>query len=573
MDLLGAYEDGKSAEVQCAHASKSSSAFQPSFPQLPGLPDPTNSSLIEAVHELRGGGVVSFPTETVYGLGADARNAQAVARIYAAKGRPSDNPLIVHIAHTAQLDSVCDTTSLPPAYNVLMQRFWPGSLTMLMPVRPGALPSIVTAGLQTVGIRMPSHPLARRLIAQSECPLAAPSSNASGRPSPTCAQHVYYDLGGPLDHALSAVGGGETPSNATETLIPEDMTGRGRIPLILDGGQAGVGLESTVVDGLSDRSEIRVLRPGGVAVEDIEAALQSAGLLASRSTAQASAQSGLEKESRSEAGNEGHALGQVHVRVYGRDMVRDEKQEATPSTPGMKYRHYSPTAPVLALEVQPSAELNLAEVVAQEYVALAHAQEEKKGNDHHKKQESNEGPSSTKAKGSGQELASDYPLSQAHAARPTFSVGLMASQDSELIHFIKSRADPSAATNLGAEDGPRSSAVWRLTLPLHSSSEHLFFSQDSAESRYKPEDAAGTVGTVEAIIYIWSMGTRDTSGDEASRRLFSGLRRLDEPAPLMSRRKGCDLILVETLPRDHMGLAFMNRLDKAASARVEVRPS
>lgn len=163
------------------------------------------------------------------------------------------------------LASLCDTQQLPPAYQVLMKEFWPGSLTLLFPVLNNALPSIVTAKLRTVGVRMPSHPLARALIATAKCPIAAPSSNASGRPSPTCAQHVFYDLGGPLDEALGWTG--ENP--------------RGRIRLILDGGPAGVGLESTVIDGLTHPQEIRVLRPGGVAVEAIESALSYAGLLGS----------------------------------------------------------------------------------------------------------------------------------------------------------------------------------------------------------------------------------------------------------------------------------------------------
>lgn len=181
---------------------------------------------------LRAGEAVAFPTETVYGLGADARNAAAVGKIFTAKGRPADNPLISHIASMEQLCGLAK--AIPQTACLLADAFWPGPLTLVLEHMPGALPAVTTAGLSTFAVRMPSHPVARRLIEELNAPIAAPSANTSGRPSPTLAQHVLEDMDG-------------------------------RIPLILDGGACAVGLESTVVSVLSDG--VTLLRPGGVTAE------------------------------------------------------------------------------------------------------------------------------------------------------------------------------------------------------------------------------------------------------------------------------------------------------------------
>ncbi|MBH5320545.1 threonylcarbamoyl-AMP synthase [Paenibacillus sp. GSMTC-2017] len=191
------------------------------------------SELIEGAEMLRSGGLVAFPTETVYGLGADARNSEAVAGIFEAKGRPSDNPLIVHIADINQLGEL--VLPYPQLAKELMNRFWPGPLTIVLPVQPDKLSPLVTAGLSTVGIRMPDHSVSLELLRLSECPVAAPSANRSGRPSPTLAQHVLDDLDGRIDG-------------------------------IVDGGPTGVGLESTVVE-LEDERTLRILRPGGITEE------------------------------------------------------------------------------------------------------------------------------------------------------------------------------------------------------------------------------------------------------------------------------------------------------------------
>lgn len=192
------------------------------------------SSLItEAARILREGGLVAFPTETVYGLGADALNPAAVAGIFAAKGRPADNPLIVHVASPEEVKSVAD--DLPLLAEQLVTTFWPGPLTLVVP-RNEKVPLITTAGLDTVAVRMPDHPVALSLIAAAGVPVAAPSANTSGRPSPTEASHVAEDLWGKVD-------------------------------IILDGGPTGLGVESTVIDCTGDVPVL--LRPGGVSLEEL----------------------------------------------------------------------------------------------------------------------------------------------------------------------------------------------------------------------------------------------------------------------------------------------------------------
>ncbi|MEJ3718716.1 L-threonylcarbamoyladenylate synthase [Paenibacillus polymyxa] len=195
----------------------------------------------EAAVLLQAGETVAFPTETVYGLGADARSTKAVEAVFAAKGRPSDNPLIVHISDAAQLKGM--VAEINDTARALMNTFWPGPLTLVLPVVSQALSSRVTAGLDTVGVRMPDHPIALRLITEAGCPLAAPSANRSGRPSPTLAQHVLEDL-------------------------------EGRIGGILDGGPTGVGLESTVVQ-VGDDGTVTILRPGGVTAEQLATVARS----------------------------------------------------------------------------------------------------------------------------------------------------------------------------------------------------------------------------------------------------------------------------------------------------------
>ncbi|PNY20657.1 Threonylcarbamoyl-AMP synthase [Tolypocladium capitatum] len=229
---------------------------------------------------------VAFPTETVYGLGADATRSGSVKGIYAAKGRPSDNPLIVHVSDLHMLRGLLgsrdgDDDAIPARYRPLIDRFWPGPLTILLPnPDPSPLAPEVTAGLKSFGVRMPDSPLALTLIKLAGVPIAAPSANASTKPSPTAAQHVKDDLDG-------------------------------RIELILDGGPCQVGVESTVVDGLCDPPV--VLRPGGIGMEELRSC------------------PGWENV----------------VRAY---KDQSEEGKAVPRAPGMKYKHYSPKARVVLYE-------------------------------------------------------------------------------------------------------------------------------------------------------------------------------------------------------------------------------
>lgn len=191
----------------------------------------TNEAIHEAAALIRAGGLVAFPTETVYGLGANALDATAVAGIFRAKGRPTADPLIVHLARGADLPNVVAT--MPPVVELLAATCWPGPLTLVLPRGP-AIPDLVTAGRDTVAVRVPAHPVAHALIVAAGVPIAAPSANRFGHTSPTCAVHVLVDLAG-------------------------------RIDLVLDGGDAPIGLESTVLDLTGPVPTL--LRPGGVSLE------------------------------------------------------------------------------------------------------------------------------------------------------------------------------------------------------------------------------------------------------------------------------------------------------------------
>ncbi|MGI6517666.1 MAG: L-threonylcarbamoyladenylate synthase [Bacillota bacterium] len=209
----------------------------------------------EAARVLRQGGTVAFPTETVYGLGGNALDRRAVARIFAAKGRPQDNPLIVHIAQMETLDNIASSVS--PEARRLADRFWPGPLTLILP-KSDAIPDEVTAGLKSVAVRMPSHPVACALIRAAGVPIAAPSANISGRPSPTAADHVWRDMAG-------------------------------RIDMLVDGGATDIGLESTVLDMTCWPPVI--LRPGGVALEAIRELIPETRILAGEDSLKAAQRS------------------------------------------------------------------------------------------------------------------------------------------------------------------------------------------------------------------------------------------------------------------------------------------
>ena len=229
----------------------------------------------EAVKLLGAGELVAFPTETVYGLGAIATNEKAVKSVYAAKGRPSDNPLIVTVSDEAMVSDYAK--EIPERAQKLMKHFWPGPLTILLFVKPNALPKAVTGGLDTVAFRCPDDRLTHDLISKLGYPIVGPSANTSTKPSPTTAQHVYHDL-------------------------------NGKIAGIIDGGPTRVGLESTIID-LSVETPV-VLRPGEITPQELSEVLGEKVLINS---------------------------GQV-------------KDQDVPKAPGMKYRHYAPSEPVIIVD-------------------------------------------------------------------------------------------------------------------------------------------------------------------------------------------------------------------------------
>ena len=233
------------------------------------LPADQAESIAKAAELLRSGELVALPTETVYGIAADARNGEAVKKIFVAKGRPQDNPLIVHVAGPEMLPGL--VSEVPERAQLLMAAFCPGPLTIIMPRGP-EVAAECCAGLDTVGIRMPSHPVARAVIEQSGCAFAAPSANLSGKPSPTNAQDVFTDMDG-------------------------------RLPLILDGGECDVGVESTVVSVVGDKPTL--FRPGHITLEDLERAL------------------GEEVE-------------------VSKAILEKLPEGAVVRSPGMKYKHYAP---------------------------------------------------------------------------------------------------------------------------------------------------------------------------------------------------------------------------------------
>ena len=197
----------------------------------------TEQDIQEAAAILRAGGLVGIPTETVYGLGANGLSSAAVGKIFAAKGRPQDNPLILHVPDASWLERYC--REVPDSAYTLAARFWPGPLTMILP-RKDVVPDAVTAGLDTVGVRCPNHPVTLAIIRAADVPVAAPSGNTSGRPSPTRAEHMVEDMAGKID-------------------------------AIVDGGPCTVGVESTIIDLTC--TPPRLLRPGGITLEQLQAVL------------------------------------------------------------------------------------------------------------------------------------------------------------------------------------------------------------------------------------------------------------------------------------------------------------
>ncbi len=236
---------------------------------------PNKAAIAKCAEIIQGGGLVAFPTETVYGLGADATDRSAAKKIYAAKGRPSDNPLIIHVASPEDAELYAYTS---PLYYALAKAFMPGPLTVILP-KKSIIPDEVTGGLDTVAVRCPSHEVARALIDASKTAIAAPSANLSGSPSPTCAQHVIGDMSG-------------------------------RIDAIIDGGASEIGLESTIVK--LDGEKAILLRPGAITADALSC-----------------------------------VCGSVEISTAVTEALKENER---PLSPGMKYRHYAPSCPLVLLD-------------------------------------------------------------------------------------------------------------------------------------------------------------------------------------------------------------------------------
>ncbi|GAA5966718.1 hypothetical protein JCM3765_007613 [Sporobolomyces pararoseus] len=443
---------------------------------------------------------VAFPTETVYGLGASALSSVAVDRIFKAKGRPSDNPLIVHIGSIEMLHKLLprrrrtdkekekvgeeeeyEAVGLNKMYEKLIEKFWPGPLSLIFDLEPPepstweppqlqVVPT-VTNSLPSLCIRMPSHPLALELLKTTNLPLAAPSANLSSRPSPTSSKHVMDDLG----------------------------KGRG-VGAVLDGGDCQVGVESTVVDYLEDENggRLRILRAGGVSAEEIEECLREAGFETSSSS--------------TEGGGGGI------VQVYSRDF-KSSSLESAPTTPGMKYKHYSPGNSKVVLVR--GIERNKFLPSLQELIQLSCLTQQKDGR--------------------------------------KFRVGLMLTDKT----INKLSEDQETAEQTPKEEEEREREPKRIRLPPPPPS--MFAQLTDNEESNLPE-----LDTIE----IWSLplsgsGSAGDVGEDAARRLFSGLRYFDSmPASAEGEAEeggvGIDLILVECVEEKGVGLAVMERARKAA---------
>ena len=249
--------------------------YQTKILRITGLEN-FSEQLQEAADLIKNNEILSFPTETVYGLGANALSETAVKKIFQAKGRPSDNPIIIHVSSIEMFERLIDLSYFDERIKKLQHSFWPGPLTLIIK-KSNIVPYVTTGGLETVAIRMPSNKIALMLIKLSNLPIAAPSANLSGKPSPTTAQDVYEDM-------------------------------KGRIPLIIDGGDTEIGLESTVLDVSDPTSTPIILRPGKITKQQIESCL------------------GYE------------------IMVFDSSKLQKEVNQTQVKSPGMKYRHYAPNA-------------------------------------------------------------------------------------------------------------------------------------------------------------------------------------------------------------------------------------
>lgn len=423
---------------------------------------------------LRRGGLVAFPTETVYGLGADALNPEAVARIFAAKGRPADNPLIVHVTGIEQAGPAV-VAAWPDVARRLAERFWPGPLTLVLPAGP-AVPAAVRAGLPTVAVRCPAHPVAQALIAAAGTPVAAPSANRSGRPSPTRAEDVWADLGPHLD-------------------------------LLLDAGPVSVGVESTVVDVTAWPP--RLLRPGGLPVEDLEVVL---GVSLAPPP----------------------ALGAA----------------AAAPAPGMKYRHYAPEAPVvLAAGIEAGAGFLRQWLAEGHRIAVVGCREDL---------EALLDRTGTAARWLplGDEPATGGGDARASGVQGTAAVSLRDTRAASVPGQAAAGGGPRLVPTPPAAPAGLPAAPGAVTARAGSGHDAA---PDAAGISGRPRHPGGGAGAgrdAACPVVALDLGPRHRS-DEHARRLFPALRAADVA--------GATRVLALPVPETGLGRAVMNRLRKAAA--------
>jgi L-threonylcarbamoyladenylate synthase len=471
------------------------------------VPRETLDHLTLASSHLHAQRLVVIPTETVYGLGANTLSPLACRRVYQLKGRPSDNPLIVHIDGLDMLTRLIpEGYIIPEIYNRLVDAFWPGPLTLLFPHRsPPPAPAP-----QTIAIRLPAHPLARALIGLSGVPISAPSANSSGRPSPTEAIHVWRDLG-------------------VRGAIPDrdDVEEQGVLGCILDAGPCEVGLESTVVDGTAwarerGGGEIKVLRPGGVGVEDLERVVMALdGDLGTKTRVWVYGRDRPEeaKEVEVTVGTKAATHIQSPERTRRTLDARVNGEIANPSTPGMKYKHYSPSVPVFLL--YPSDTFVM-------------------------------GRMTTTATGMGQ---SDHVDSQDVGSRMGLFINKKPVEGDGM--GVNRRAEGSKGEDVsevlrgivsGVVEARGAGRKGRVRLGV------MAFENSSLRAKIQAVSTAETEWDVEWI----SLGQ---TVDDAARRLFAGMLQLE--GRHSQKNVGVDAILIEATGDGGLGLAFMERAGKA----------
>ncbi|KAG0254586.1 hypothetical protein DFQ27_006759 [Actinomortierella ambigua] len=429
------------------------------------LNDHTRQVLDQAAALLTAGQVVGMPTETVYGLAANALDSVAARKIFEAKNRPQDNPLIVHVSSLRMLRSILKNNEIPAVYEHLIAQYWPGPLTLLFPRAVALIPDEITCGQPTVAVRFPAHPIARALISHCDRPLAAPSANSSGKPSPTLAMHVMDDL-------------------------------TGKIPMVIDGGQCSFGIESTVVDGL--RVPPAILRPGGVTYEQIQ-----------------------------------RVKNMEQVQVYKKHFT-DLAMEQAPTTPGMKYRHYSPDAEVILVEyIEPTATIpgNTSTTTTTTTAATTST-------------------GTTRAT-----TTSDVPAQYRVILEQIEEMKRAGKMRFGILRTSITRAQGTAAqAELSSRSSlptpPFTATTTATAAPVETS---------STSTTTNVTSSAPTPSLSEPAVIEFPLGV-GSQPDDVARELFKGLRYLDT--------QNVECIFVEGIKDQDTGLAVMNRVRKAASRTI-----